>query len=279
MSRPKSDSSGKSNESVGSYCFIHGHKPCNGNFSSPDLVPDAKWWLNHYGLEKGYSLDQLNVFDTDAKLFAASYLKENLKKEESKLIEGYCSPDSKTDPACCSEHLKHLFSHCKSNGDSWLLGLESAINSNDLLPNAHLTGLDSCNCTLFEQPEKLCSDFESHWIGVKKVDPWWHAVDKDDLASLTSQNSSHQNKNCDNPGVQSMHDEKVSENCVFCFDQREEDLMDKQTKLSQVPECTQANFASVSIAKPLGKQGLTDPTLQKSDRSCRYCSTYSYAYE
>ncbi|XP_057774209.1 uncharacterized protein LOC130993364 isoform X2 [Salvia miltiorrhiza] len=263
MSRPNSDSSGKSTESVGSYCFIHGHKPCS-NSSTPDLMPDAKWWLNHYGLEKGYSLDQLNVFNTDAKLFAANYLKENSKTDgESKPIEGYCSTDYKNDPVFCSEHLKHLFSHCKSNGDSWPLGFEYAIDNNDLLPNAYLTGLESCNCTLFQQPEKLCSDLDSHWIGVKKIEPWWHTVDKDDLASLTSQNTY-----CDHPGVQSMHYEKVSENFGFCFDQHETKMMDEKTKLSHVAECTQCNFASASISKPLGKQGLADPTLLESDRSC-----------
>ncbi|XP_047971991.1 uncharacterized protein LOC125214848 isoform X2 [Salvia hispanica] len=273
MSRRNSFSSGKSTESVGSYCFIHGHKPCNGDSSRPDLVPDAKWWLNHYGLEQGYSLDQLNAFDMDAKLLAANYLKEKPKSDgESKLIEEYVSTDSKNDPSFSSEHLKHLYSHCKSKGDSWLLGFESAINDPQ---NAHFAGLESCNSTLFEQPEKLCSDLDSHWIGVKKVDPWWDAVEKDDLASLTSPNSSHQNRNFDHPGVQSVHGEGVqsvhgeraSENGLLCFDQREERMMDKQIKLSRVAQCTQGDFASVSIVNPLGKQGLADPALQESDRS------------
>ncbi|KAH6809709.1 hypothetical protein C2S51_027492 [Perilla frutescens var. frutescens] len=251
MSSPKSDSSGKFSESVGSYSFIHDRKPRNGNSSSPDFVADAKRWLNHHGLEKGYSLDQLNVLDTDAKLFASNYLNGNAKTDgENKLIEGYCNPDSKNDPALCSDPLKHFFSHCKSNGDGWLLGFESAINDNYLLPNAHPSGLDSFNCFPFEQPEKLCSDLDSHWIGVKKIEPWWHAVDKDDLAApLTSQTSSHHNKNCDHPVVQSMHVEKVSENCIYCFDQYEEKMMDKETKSP-------------------GKQGLTELLLQESDLSC-----------
>lgn len=256
MSTLKSDSSGKSSESVGSYSFIRDHKPRNSNSSSPDFVPDAKWWLNHHGLETGYSLDQLNVLDTDAKLFAAKYLHGNAetKDGESKLIEGYCNPDHKNDPAFCSEPLKHLFSHCKSNGDSWLLGFESATNNSDLLPNAHLTGKVYSNGVLFEQPEKLYSDLDSHWIGVKKIEPWWQAVDKDErTASLTSQTSSRHYKNCDRPGAQSMHVEKVSENCKCCFDQYEEKSMDKETG-------------------SLGKQGLPEPLLQESDRSCRYCS-------
>lgn len=256
MSTPKSDSTGKSSESVGSYSFIHDHKPRNGNSSSPGFVPDAKWWLNHYGLEKG-------LLDMDAKLFAANYYSENSKTDgESNLIEGYCNTES-------NNELKHSFSRCKDNGDSWLLGFESAIKNDDLLPNPH--SLDSGNCFLVEQPEKLCSDLDSQWIGVKKVDPWWHAVYKDDLASLNSQNLSHQNIKCDHPGVQSMHDEKASENCVFCSE--------KQTKLSDMPERTQGNFASVSIAEALGEHGLKDLLMHESDRNCRYFLTYPYASE
>lgn len=255
MSTPKSDSSGKSSGSVGSYSFIHdhGHRPRNGNSSSPDSVPDAKWWLNHYGIEKG-------LLEVDAKLFAANYYSENSKSDgESNLIEGYCSTESKNG-------LKHPFSPCKSDGDSWLLGFESAINNGDLLPDLHSKGSDSDNCFLVEQPEKLCSDLDSQWIGVKKVDPWWHAVYKDDFASLNSQYLSHdKNSNCDHLGVQSVHDGKASENCVFC--------LEKQTKLSDVPECAQGSFSSVSTAEALGEQGLKDPILHEPDRNFRYFST------
>lgn len=245
MSTPKSDSSGKSS---GSYCFIHDRRPRSGNSSSPDSVPDAKWWLNHYGIEKG-------LLEVDAKLFAANYYTENSKTDgESNLIEGYCCTESKNG-------LKHPFSLCKSDGDSWLLGFESAINNGDL----HSKGLDSDNCFCVEQPEKLCSDLDSQWIGVKKVDPWWHAVYKDDLASLNSHKLSHQNTNCDHPGVQSMHDGKASENCAFC--------LEKQTKVSNVPECTRGSFSSVNTAEALCEQGLKDPPLHETDTNCRYFST------
>lgn len=272
MSTLKSDSGGKSSESVGSYSFIHNQRPCKGDSSSPDLVPDAKWWLNHHGLEKGYSLDQLNVLEADAKFLAASYVIGNAKAVgENKFIEEYCNTDRKNDAAFCSDMpFKQFCSHCKSNEDSWLLGFESTIND-DLLSNVHSMGLDSCNCLLFERPEKLCSDLDSHWIGLKKIEPWWHAVDKDDLASLVSQSSSHHVRNCVHPGVQSMHVEKVSENCVFCFDQFEKQINDKETKASRVVDCTQGNLASVSMDKSLGKQGLMS-ILQESDRSFRYCS-------
>ncbi|GFP93666.1 hypothetical protein PHJA_001511000 [Phtheirospermum japonicum] len=52
-------------------------------------------------------------------------------------------------------------SHCKNNGDSYFQEFES----DDLGSNVLLMG---------------CSELDSHWIGLKKIEPWWDAVDKDD---------------------------------------------------------------------------------------------------
>ncbi|KAI3471228.1 hypothetical protein Pfo_027891 [Paulownia fortunei] len=283
MSTLKSDSGGNSESVYGSYSFAHDHKPCKGNASSLDLVPDAKWWLNHHKLGRGYSHDQLNVLDEDVKLLAASYVDGNTKAGVNQLIEEYFTTYPKNDAAICSGMpLEHCCCHCKNNGGSWLQEFESTIND-DLPSNAHLMGLDSCNCLLFERPKKLCSDLDSDWIGLKNIEPWWHAVDKDDLTFLVSQTSSHHIRNCDS-GVQSMHVEKVSDNSIICFDQFEEQMTDKETKVSLVADCTQGNLASVedkevsymadctqgnlasvSMDKSLGKQGLMECILQESD--------------
>ncbi|KAL8534576.1 hypothetical protein ACS0TY_010552 [Phlomoides rotata] len=210
MSTLNSDSVDKSSESAGSYSFVHDQKPSRGNSSISDLLPDAKWWLNHHGLvEKGYSLDQLNVLEADAKKLVSIYVNGNTKgPAENKLVEDYCNSDPKKVGAFSLDiPLKHFCSNRKSNGDSWFEEFESTVND-DMISNAHVMGMDSCNCLLFERPEKLCSDLDSHWIGVEKIEPWWHAVDKDDLASLISQTSSHCIRNCDHPGVQSMHFEQ-----------------------------------------------------------------------
>lgn len=265
MSTLKSDSVDKSTESTASNSFVNDQKPCKGNSSISDLLPDAKWWLNHHGLEKGYSLDQPNVLEAEAKKLAAIYVNGNAKgPAENKLIEDYCNSDPKKIAAFSSDiPLKHLCSHRKSNGDSWFLQFESTIND-DMISNAHVMGLDSCNCLLLENPEKLCSDMDSHWIGVEKIEPWWHAVDKDDLASLVSQASSHRIKNCDHPG-------EGSRDCVFCFD-----LFDEETKISHVAGRVQGNIASISNDKSVSTQGSMVSMQQESDQSFRYYSLYIY---
>lgn len=50
-----------------------------------------------------------------------------------------------------------------------------------------------------DEPEKLFSELESQWIGVKKNAPWWRATDLDDLASFVSHKSLQHFDNCDLP--------------------------------------------------------------------------------
>ncbi|PWA95723.1 hypothetical protein CTI12_AA047230 [Artemisia annua] len=50
-----------------------------------------------------------------------------------------------------------------------------------------------------DEPEKLFSELESQWIGVKKNVPWWRATDLDDLASFVSHKSLQHFDNCDLP--------------------------------------------------------------------------------
>ncbi|KAL0452404.1 UNVERIFIED_CONTAM: hypothetical protein Slati_1218500 [Sesamum latifolium] len=149
--------------------------------------------------------------------------------------------------------------------------------------DADLIDLDSCTCLLLERPKKLSSDMDSDWIGLKKIEPWWHAADQDDLASLVSQTSSAHVRNHDHPGIDSMHSEKVADKCVNCFDQFQGQFRNKERKLLHVADCTQANLASVedtefsymadctegnldsfSMDKSLGKQGLMERILQES---------------
>ncbi|XP_057489699.1 uncharacterized protein LOC130775598 [Actinidia eriantha] len=53
-----------------------------------------------------------------------------------------------------------------------------------------------------EEPEKLCSDLESHWIEAEKTVPWWPKADKDELALLVPHKSLEHVENCDLPRPQ-----------------------------------------------------------------------------
>ncbi|KAL8050746.1 hypothetical protein ABFX02_06G100500 [Erythranthe guttata] len=243
MSTHKSNYGGNSSESAfGSYSFVHDHKPCKGDSSSPDLVHDANWWF-HHGLGRGFSHNQLNVLDVDAKL-----------------IEEYYTTYSKNDAAFCSDlPLEHFCSPCKSKGDSWSQEFKSTVNDD-------VVGLDAYNFPLFERPKKLYSELDSNWIGLKKIEPWWHAVNKDDLTPLVSQISSHHIRDQD-PGVQSVHVGKET-NVV---DSRETLSSMVHEVTSSVDDCTQGNPASVRMDRSLGnKRGsLLERKLQDSDGTSR----------
>ncbi|KAG8390423.1 hypothetical protein BUALT_Bualt01G0081800 [Buddleja alternifolia] len=265
MSTLKSESGGNSSESIyGSYSFIGDRKPCKGNSSSLDSVFDAKCWLHHHGIGRCYSHDQLNVFAPEIELLTASCVNGNAKASAAnQLIEEYYTTYPKIDSAFCSDGpSKHFNCHC----DSLLQEFKSTIND-DLLSNAHLMDLDSCNSLLFERPKKLCSDLDSQWIGLKKIEPWWHTADKGDLASLVSQRSSHYIVNCDLPEVQNTHVVKVSGGYVNYLDQVKDRTINEETTVSHEADFTHKNLDSVSTDKSLGKRGLMDCMLQESDRN------------
>ncbi|XP_011084518.1 uncharacterized protein LOC105166752 isoform X1 [Sesamum indicum] len=277
MSTLKSDSGGNSSESVdGSYSFFRDHRPCKGNSSTLGLGRDAKWWLDHQGLGK----DQLNVLDAEVTLLGTGFVDGNAKASGVYQLSEECYSPKNHGGFCAHMPLKHFHSLGKNNGGSWLQEFESTIKD-DLLSDANLIDLDSCTCLLLERPKKLCSDMDSEWIGLKKIEPWWHAGDKYDSASLVSQTSSGHIRDHDHPGVESMHSEKVSDKCVNCFDQFKGQFRDKERKLlhvadstqanlasvedtefSYMADCTEGNLASLSMDKSLGKQGLMEPILQ-----------------
>ncbi|CAA0830891.1 Unknown protein [Striga hermonthica] len=90
---------------------------------------------------------------------------------------------------------------------------DSSISS-DVFSEVILSSSDSCDYGLTEQPVKSCSESDTHWVGLDKIRPWWHAVDKDDIAS------SHDNG--------SLSVEKVLDGCEICFGQSEERMEDEE---------------------------------------------------
>ncbi|KAL0403243.1 UNVERIFIED_CONTAM: hypothetical protein Sradi_1965100 [Sesamum radiatum] len=293
MSTLKSDSGGNSSESVdGSYSFFRDHKPCKGNSSTLGVGRDAKWWLDHQGLGRGYH-DQVNVLDAEVRLLGSSFVDRNAKASGVYLLSEECYTP-KDHGGFSHMPLKHFYSHGKNNGESWLQEFESTIKD-DLLSDADLIDLDSCTCLLLERPKKLSLDMDSDWIGLKKIEPWWHATDKDDLASLVSQTSSGHIRNHDHPGIDSMHSEKVADKCVNCFDQFKGQFRNKERKLlhvagstkanlasvedtefSYMADCTEGNLDSLSMDKSLGKQGSMERILQESGGAFS-CTCYTFS--
>lgn len=68
-------------------------------------------------------------------------------------------------------------------------------------PDDQLMDLDSFDLA-YEEPKKLGSELESHWIGAEKTGPWWRKAGKDELASLVFLKSLENVENCDLPRPQ-----------------------------------------------------------------------------
>ncbi|XP_021278893.1 uncharacterized protein LOC110412625 [Herrania umbratica] len=62
----------------------------------------------------------------------------------------------------------------------------------------HLMGLEQ-NCLISKQPKTPFSEFEPQLVQAEKTEPWWHIIDKDELASMVTQKSVDRVENCDLP--------------------------------------------------------------------------------
>ncbi|XP_051121423.1 uncharacterized protein LOC127244885 [Andrographis paniculata] len=262
MSTFKSDSGGYSRESIyGSHVYGHDLKSFTGDSSKLDFIHGSRWWLNQQALGGEYSHEQLNVFRAEANLSEAGDVDLNGKLGgENKLIEDYCTACPKRDADSCVHAMLKQCSQSKNKEDSWLQEFEATV-VDDLLSNVDLMDLVSSDSLLLERSKKLSSEVDSHWIGLKKTEPWWHAGDKDELASLVSQTSSHDIRDNDGPGAQTFHVEKI-DNQVDSFDQLNEQIANEA--ILNAADCSQGSVTSSSLGKFQTKQGLMDCLQQES---------------
>ncbi|KAL3846167.1 hypothetical protein ACJIZ3_003570 [Penstemon smallii] len=241
MSKLKSEFSGKSGQTVDeSYSFVKNYKQCKCNSSSLEPV-----WLNlnHHGLGKCFSYEQLNVLDAELKSFSTS---GNAKEsEENRLIEEYYTCYSQKDATFSSDSpLKCSHKHPKNDQDSWLQEFE-AITDDELRKTPMKKEMEN---------KKLYSDLDSDLIGLKNIEPWWNAADTNDLASLASQRPSQFVRNCDLPKAQTM----------LCVNNSEE--VKGQTRNKE----TRRNLDSVSVDKSHGTLGVLECIIQGSDETISY---------
>ncbi|XP_010266582.1 PREDICTED: uncharacterized protein LOC104604051 isoform X2 [Nelumbo nucifera] len=213
---------------------IAGFIPLNWNISNSNLPPDSKWWLQlqpNFGYQKDFTCEQLNALETELEVLKGGEVNKNyelgrehpLSKEDSTYAESGKNADSYLDscwqvPATCAKlgaeakmrelkaastkNLQEMLKH-KDIGNYWFQDEE----------------MDFDPSLISEQPEKLTSDSKSPWMGAEKTEPWWRAVDKDDLASLVAQKSLEHIENCDLPRPQTMHVSRgpfVSHECFNC---------------------------------------------------------------
>ncbi|KAK9145644.1 hypothetical protein Sjap_005547 [Stephania japonica] len=213
---------------------IAGFVPLNWNSSNSNLPPDTRWWLQlqpNYVHHQDFTREQLNVLDIELEALRAQEVCKTSKvceetqttKEENSHVGSTKDCDSSLDPrsgvfAACMKHefdyakqeLKAVNTHSthqplkqKDLGEYWC-------RDKDL-------DFDPLNRFLSKEPHKLF-DWESPWNGSEKTEPWWRAVDKDDLAYLVAQKSLDHIENCDLPPPQNMNVIRSPFSCLECFE-------------------------------------------------------------
>ncbi|KAL2558739.1 uncharacterized protein Fot_03478 [Forsythia ovata] len=256
MSSAALEFDGNSSEAVHlSNNLVQDCRPYEFNSSHLDVLADAKWLERKHGHEKCLFHKQVNILDAEVNL-SACYVSGNMKLGgENQVIEDYCTSYPKSDDAFCSDQpLKHFHSHAKNDQDSWMQELDAIIND-----NLHKTPVS-------KNIKEFGLDLDSNWIGIEKIEPWWHAADKVELASLVSQLSFQHINNSNLLKTQSKHFEKDAADCINCFNQDKEQIPDEVTKESDVAECTGGILASRSADEFLGLTR-SDGTFSSNDSS------------
>ncbi|KAK9093932.1 hypothetical protein Scep_025401 [Stephania cephalantha] len=213
---------------------IAGFVPLNWNSSNSNLPPDTRWWLQlqpNYVHQKDFTREQLNALDIELEALRAEEVNKTSKfsedrptcEEENSGVESKKDCKSSLDPrsgvfAAC---MKHEFDYSKQELKAANThGTQQPLKEKDIgeywCRDKDLD-FDPFNRSLSKEPQKLF-DWESLWNGGEKTEPWWRAVDKDDLAYLVAQKSLDHIENCDLPPPQNMHVIRSPFSCLECFE-------------------------------------------------------------
>ncbi|KAF8032433.1 hypothetical protein BT93_D1374 [Corymbia citriodora subsp. variegata] len=80
--------------------------------------------------------------------------------------------------------------------------------------------IDDFGSSISKQLTELDLEPYSPWISNAKTDPWWRAMDKDEVASLVARKSLDHVDNCDLPLPQKLHVKQRSCSKIRCFNQK-----------------------------------------------------------
>ncbi|KAK2992753.1 hypothetical protein RJ640_023266 [Escallonia rubra] len=275
-SKLESDSS-TGDAAKGSEHSVPGFRPYNQNSLSSALPFDnKKWWLHlqpYCGHLKDFSHEQSNALEEEYEILSVGSV--NQFSGEGSLIEDYDIQSYFTSEAgsLVNQSWKAFPSSMKNDQDDGGQKLKDLRSGNlqakptkkdmgdFLYAGDDLADLDPYKSFVSEEPNKLCSDMEAHWIGDEKTEQWWRTSDKDELASFVSHKSLEYFENCDLPRPQSKQRGKGSYACPQCSDEERVlaslDLKEgKET--SSVLDCTEGSFTSETMSKTqctLGVEG------------------------
>lgn len=178
-------------------------------FPNSDVLTGRRWWLNqepNFGHLKNFISEEKISSETELEIISNDICEENQPKEGFVTMTGM-----KNNAKSSLEQVRKVSGPYIENGqDTRMQDFKAVISNSPKYATGkdvsefwylddHLMNLDTLNCLVSQDPKKLSSDFESHWVGADKTEPWWRSAGKDDLASLVAQKSLEHIENCDLP--------------------------------------------------------------------------------
>ncbi|KAM6555537.1 hypothetical protein CsatB_002556 [Cannabis sativa] len=172
-------------------------------FANYDVLSGRRrWWLNQ---EPNFVHHKNFVSEERISLEAQLEILSNDVCEKKQNKEGFIAKNNN----CSMDQLRKVYVTCNENGLDTKIQELKAVSPRKTAAgkdvrdlwylDEHYMSLDSLNNLVSQDPKKLPSDYESHWDGVDKNEPWWRSTGKDDLASLVAQKSLEHIENCDLP--------------------------------------------------------------------------------
>lgn len=197
-------------------------------FPNSDVLTGRRWWLNqepNFGFHKNFISEEQISLETELEILSNDIWEQIQSKEGFNTKTGM-----KSNANSSMEQLKKVSDTCIENDQDSKMQEPKAVSCNCPQKNAtrkdvrdfwssddHLMNLDSLNCLVSPDPKKF-SDYESHWAGADKTEPWWRSAGKYDLASLVAQKSLEHIENCDLPRPQAKNYRKQPSACSKNFD-------------------------------------------------------------
>ncbi|XP_030457131.2 uncharacterized protein LOC115678003 isoform X3 [Syzygium oleosum] len=95
--------------------------------------------------------------------------------------------------------------------------------------------IDDFGSSVSKQLTELGFEPDSPWISNAKIDPWWRAMDKTEVASLVATKSLDCIENCDLPPPQKLHVKRHACSKIRCFDQDNPSHLKPQSRVLSRP--------------------------------------------
>lgn len=185
-------------------------KQLEPDFTTSDSTDsDMKWWLHvktNSGGDTDYTCEHLNTLESKLDAFSTRLISDNVSNGSDQTVKNFDAVSFVGNAATVAiEQQWNVYPKYMKNNDTRTSKIEASLNSDlYLTPKKKNEGEfwfsdDATSFLVSEHCKSTSSDFEPHWLGAEKSQPWWRTTGKDDLASLVAKKSFEYVENCDLP--------------------------------------------------------------------------------